>query len=139
MVAITPKPLFFVNPTIKIGTDSYEAAISACTLTPSSSVVTFKGLKPTAVFNFATPSTWVAGMTFSQDWTTAGSLSNYLFANEGTKVTMTIVPAADDNKSPTVTVTVFIQPGSIGGDAGAVSTSQVSLPVDGKPTITAAP
>lgn len=138
MPTIAAKPLFLQNATVQIGTDSFEQAVSAITLTPSTSAVTFKGLTPVAVFNFATPSTWVAALTFAQDWSTPGSLANYLFEHEGEKVTMTFVPAVDDEDSPTITATVFVVPGAIGGEAGAVSTSQVQLPVDGKPTITPA-
>lgn len=138
MTTIAPAPLFLANATVQIGTDSYEQALSSVELTPTTSTVQFKGLTPTAIFNFATPSTWVAALTFAQDWATAGSLANYLFANEGESVTMTFVPAVDDDDSPTITATVTIVPGSIGGAGGAVSTSTVSLPVDGKPTITPA-
>lgn len=138
MTAIVPKPLFLQNATVQVGTDSFEEAVSAVTITPSTSTVTFKGLKPSAVFNFATPSTWAAAMTFAQDWSTPGSLANYLFAHEGEKVTLTFVPAVDDEDSPTITATVFVVPGVIGGEVGTVNTSQVTLPVDGKPTITPA-
>lgn len=138
MSTIVPAPLFLSNCTVEIGTDSYEQALSNVTITPSTSQVTFKGLTPTAIFNFSTPSTWAAALTFAQDWSTAGSLANYLFAHEGQQVTMTFVPAVDDVTSPTITATVTIVPGSIGGAQGAVSTSTVTLPVDGKPTITPA-
>lgn len=138
MTTIVPKPLFLQNATVQIGTDSFEQAVSSVALTPSTSTVTFKGLTPAAVFNFATPSTWVAALTFAQDWSTAGSLANYLHTHEGEKVTLTFVPAVDDEDSPTITATVFVVPGSIGGETGTVNTSQVSLPVDGKPTITPA-
>lgn len=136
MSTITPKPLFLTNCTVQIGTDSFEQALSQVQLDPANSNVMFKGLTPTAVFNFSTPSTWTATLQFAQDWTTADSLSNYLLANEGEKVTMTFVPAVDDTASPTITATVFIVPGSIGGSQGAVATSSVKLPVDGKPTVT---
>lgn len=138
MTAIAPKPLFLRNCTVSIGTDSYEQAISSVTFTPSASTVTFKGLTPDAVFNFATPSTWVAALAFAQDWSTAGSLSNYLHAHEGESVVMTFKPALDDLTSPTVTANITVVPGAIGGAQGAVAVSQVSLPVSGKPEITPA-
>ena len=138
MASIANNAYFLQNATVQIGTDNFEEAISSITLTPSSSQVTFKGLTPAAIQNFSTPSTWVAALEFAQDWTTTGSLSQYLFAHEGQAVTMTFVPEADDLESPTITATVVIVPGSIGGAGGAVATSQVSLPVNGKPTITPA-
>lgn len=138
MASIAPKPLFLRNCTVSIGTDSYEKAINSVVFTPTSSTVTYKGLTPDSVYNFATPATWVAAVAFAQDWSTTGSLSNYLHEHEGESVTMTFEPAVDDTQSPTVTATITIVPGSIGGAQGAVATSSVSLPVSGRPEITPA-
>jgi hypothetical protein len=132
MADITPEPLFLSNSTATIGTDNYEAAINSVTFTPSTSTVTFKGLKPGSVFTRQTAATWVCELQFVQDWETVGSLSNYLHANEGTSVTITFVP---EDGGPSVTATVIITPGAIGGAVDTFGVATVSLGVDGKPAI----
>lgn len=126
---------FITDATVQIGDDSYEQACSTVTLTPSSSSKTFQGMTPTSSATRVTPATWEADITFAQDLDTAGSLTNYLHTNEGQEVTMIFAPNAG---GATVTATVYITPGAIGGDQGDFSTSSVKLPVIGKPVITPA-
>lgn len=135
MANITPVPLYMSNATLKVAADNYEAAVSSVTFTPSTSVATFKGLTPTAVFKHASSSEWVCEVAFVQDWATAGSLSNYLFEHEGETVSVDFEPEAG---GPTITASVVIVPGSIGGAVDAFATSSVQLGVNGKPTIAAA-
>jgi len=132
MADITPEPLFLSNSIATIGTDNYEAAINSATFTPSTSTVTFKGLKPGSVFTRQTAATWVCELQFVQDWETVGSLSNYLHEHEGESVQFVLVPEAD---GPTVTATIIITPGAIGGAVDTFGVATVSLGVDGKPVI----
>lgn len=125
-------PLFLNNYTLVIDSDSYEKAISSATFTPSSKIVSFQGGTPDASFNFPTPATWTCDLEFAQDWTTTGSLSQYLHTNEGLVKPCTFVPNAD---GPTVAANIIVTPGAIGGGVGTVGTAKVSLGVNGKPTI----
>lgn len=77
--------------------------------------------------------TWVLNLTFAQDWSTNG-VSTFLFDNAGQLVPfdMDLLGAGE----PTATGNVFVQAGSFGGTAGTPLSSQVALPVEGRPDIT---
>lgn len=132
MANIIVKPFIMRDCTFTVGADNYEAHLSAVEFVPTSSSAQFKGLTPTAVFNFPGSATWVANLTFAQDWSTADSLSRYLYEHEGEKIEATFAPVA---AGPTITATIGVVPGSIGGQVDAVATSSVSCPVDGKPAL----
>lgn len=136
MTAIAVNPLFMSECTFSVATDSFEAALSSVTFTPANTTATWKGLAAGSVFTKSGKSTWTCQIAFAQDFGTAGSLSNYLLANEGEQVTVTFVPDVNDDTSPTITATLIVVPGSIGGAVDAFATSTVTLPVLGKPTIT---
>lgn len=132
MVAIAVEPFIMRDCTFAVGADNYEAHLSGVVFTPTSPSVQFKGLTPTAVFNFPGNATWVAGLTYAQDWNTTNSLSRYLHEHEGEKVEATFTPV---NGGPAITATISIVPGSIGGQVDAVATATVNCPVDGKPAL----
>ncbi|GAB3118413.1 hypothetical protein [Glaciibacter psychrotolerans] len=134
MPAIAVKPRVFKNYLLKIGADSYEAHVSSVALTPSSSIQTWKGGTPAAVFTDATTPTWVADLAYAQDWETPNSLSIYLLNNEGATKEVEFSPLGS---GPKFTVTVIITPGAIGGAIDEFGTATVSLGVQGKPVYTA--
>lgn len=123
MAAVVPKPLFLKDVLMQIGTDNYEAGLSAVTFTPPSPTV-WTGLTPTAVFN-ELPAQWVCQLDYVQDWESTGSLSQYLLDNVGKQVTAVFTPKAKTGKKFTATVTIV--PGPIGGTGQAFATSSVSL------------
>ncbi len=128
MTAITPTPLFMKNALVKFGaTDTYEAAVSDVKFTPSTSVVTARGLVPSAIYQQAEAASWVLDMTYLQDWVLVTSLARYLYANEGSTVALTFEPIAG---GATITANVVVVPGSIGGTVGAYATATVQLPSD---------
>lgn len=135
MAVITPVPLYISNATLKVASDNYEAAVSSVTLTPSTDVATFKGLTPAAVFKRSSNAEWVCEIVYAQDWKTAGSLSNYLLNHAGETAAVTFVP---DVGGPTISVTVVLAPGAIGGAVDSYATATVSLGVNGQPTVTPA-
>lgn len=134
MAQIAASPFMMRDCTLSVAADSYEAHVSAVEFVPSSSVVNWKGLTPTAVHSFPTSATWVCNMSFAQDWATANSLSRYLFENEGDEIVVVFEPVAG---GPSVTATIFITPGSIGGQVDSVAVSTVSAGVKGKPVLEA--
>lgn len=134
MAQIAVNPFIMKDCTLTVAADSYEAHVSAVELVPSSSTVNWKGLTPAAVFSFGTNATWVANLSFAQDWATANSLSRYLFENEGEEIEAVFEPVAG---GPSVTATLLIAPGSIGGAVDSVAVSTVSLGVKGKPALEA--
>lgn len=132
MPAIAVSPFQMTNCLFTVEADNYEAHVSTVEFVPTSKTAEFKGLAPTSVHTFAGAPTWVANLTFAQDWTTANSLSRYLFENAGEEIDVTFEPVLG---GPAVTATIIAQPGSIGGAVDAVATSTVSLGVVGKPTL----
>jgi len=82
-----------------------------------------------AVYSNIGTATWVADLTFAQDWNTADSLSAYLFENEGEEVTLTFEPI--NGVSGTWTATVIVAPGAVGGAVDSFAEATVSLPIQG--------
>lgn len=134
MATIAVQPIILNDVLLSIAADNYEAHVSEVSFAPSSSTVTWKGLTPSAVFNFGTTSTWTCTLAYAQDWSTTNSLSRYLFEHEGESVEMTFTPKAGSG-APTWTATVIVAPGSIGGAVDTVATASVTLGVQGKPAL----
>ena len=131
MTAIVPTPLFIKSALVKFGaTDSYEAAVTDVKFTPSTSVVTTRAMAPAAIYQDADLASWTLEMTYLQDWSVATSLARYLYTNEGSVVTLTFEPIAG---GATITASVTVTPGDIGGAVGQYSQASVSLPST-KPT-----
>lgn len=133
MSEIAVSPFVLKDCVISIELDDYAAAVSSATLTPASSAVTFKGLKPTAVFTDVTAATWTLDLAYAQDWETAGSLSLYLFNNEGATKAATLKPKS--GTGPSFAVDIIITPGAVGGAVDAHATATVTLGVKGRPEL----
>lgn len=124
-----------VNPFImkdclfSVAADQYEAHVSQVQFDPASSLVKWKGLTPTAVFNFASTADWTCNIALAQDWGVDG-LSRYLFDHEGEEIAVTFEPVAG---GVGVTATLIVTPGSIGGAVDAVATATIALGVKGRP------
>lgn len=126
MTAIVPTPLFLKDALVKFGaTDSYEAAVRDVKFTPSTSVVTTRAMSPAAVYQDVDVATWMLEMTYLQDWSTTTSLARYLYANEGNEVVLTFEPITG---GATITATVTIVPGAIGGTVGQYAEATVAMP-----------
>lgn len=132
MAVIAVDPFILRDVLFTVAADEYSSHLSQVTFTPSSSVVTWQGLKPDATFSFGANATWTADLVFAQDWSTANSLSRYLFENEGNEIAVVFEPVAG---GPSVTATLIVTPGAIGGAVNEVATATVSLGVKGKPTL----
>jgi len=130
MALITVTPIVLKNAVFKVAADNYESSVSSVEFQPSPTTSTWKGLAPTAQFTFAGNSTWVAAISFAQDWETEDSLSAYLFDHEGESIVVDFYPEAGGQG---FRATVSIVAGSIGGAVDSVAVATVSLPVQGKP------
>jgi hypothetical protein len=130
MPLLAIEPLFLSESTLTIGLNDYAAHISGAMFVPSSSAVTFKGLKAGASFTRQTTPTWALTLNYAQDWESAASLSQYLLENSGDTVEMTLAPI-DGGQAFTATVTVT--PGNIGGEIDTFATTSVTLGVLGQP------
>lgn len=131
MTQISPNPIVLKDVLVQIGADNFEKQVSSVTLTPSASPVVFKGMSPGASYSDMPMADWVAGINYAQDHETVGSLSDYLFLNEGSQVTMIFKPKS--GSGPSYQAVVTLTPGAIGGAGNAVAEGSVTLPVTGKP------
>jgi len=134
MAEIAVNPFMMRDCLFNVAADGYKSHVSSVEFVPTSAVATWKGLTPTAVFSFGSNATWVCNLGLAQDWATANALCRYLFENEGDEVAVTFEPVAG---GPSITATLIITPGAIGGAVDAVAVSTVSLGVKGKPTLEA--
>ena len=137
MAQINVTPRVFKNYLLKFGAagDNYEKHVSGVTLTPTASMVTWKGAAPDAVFSDVTSATWSLTLDVAQDWETPDSLSQFLFENEGS--TIEGLEFSPLGAGPKFTVDVVVTPGQIGGAIDAIGTQSVTLGVIGKPVFTA--
>ena len=135
MAQIAVQPIYLKDVVLSVAGSDFEKHVSSVIFTPSVATATWKGLEPTAVFTNVGSSTWMVDIAYAQDWDTSGSLSAYLFANEGSEVTLTFEPVAGGSSW---TATVIVVPGAVGGAVDSFAVATVSLPVQGKPTYTPA-
>ena len=133
MAVVAAAPFVLKNVTCGIGTDSYEAALRTVRFDPTTNVIKWRGLTPTSRFRFASDPEWTATVTFAQDFASASSLSKRLHsAVPGESVVMTFDPIAG---GATITATILLVPGTIGGDIDTVPESSVTFEVVGAPVL----
>lgn len=128
-------PFLMRDCTFTVAGDNYEAHVSQVEFVPTSSVVSWKGLTPTSTFSKTTSSTWVCNLAYAQDWATADALSRYLLENEGSSVEVVFTPVS--GSGDTITATIQIAPGAIGGAVDTVAVGSVALGSN-KPVLSAA-
>lgn len=133
MAQIAVQPIYLKDVVLSVAGSDFEKHVSGVTFTPSVTTATWKGLEPTAVFTNVGASTWMVDLEYAQDWETTGSLSAYLFANEGAEVELSFTPVTGGG---VWTANVIIVPGAVGGAVDSYAVATVSLPVQGKPTYT---
>lgn len=136
MSTIAVNPFLMGDCLLQVEADNYEAHVSQVEFAPTSQTATFKGLTPTASFTFGSNATWVCNLGFAQDWATPASLSRYLFEHEGEEIDVVFTPKASE--ADTITATLIVTPGSIGGQVDSVAVSTVALGCKGRPVLSAA-
>lgn len=129
-------PLILKNVSLVFGPTAtgseFSKHVDLVTFEPSSSSVTWTGMGGNTHTDVST-ATWTCTLKYAQDWTTTGSLSAYLFNNEGQTVDVAFKPQTASG--PSFTAKVVITPGAIGGDVNAYATASVTLGVTGKPVL----
>lgn len=134
MPAIPVQPFVLKDVTLSIEGDTYEAHVSEVTLTPTSSSSSWQGLTPAASFTDSTVSTWTCTLAYAQDWSNPDSLSYKLHEEEGASWDVVFTPRKGSGQ-PSVTATVNVIPGTIGGAVNGWATASVTLGVSGKPKL----
>lgn len=116
-------PFMLGNSTLSLDGSAFEGEISSAIFTPTSSTVPFTAINGDT-YTFAVPTTWTLALGYAQDWAEADSLSRFLLEHEGERVDAIFEPI---DGGPTVTATVTVTPGAIGGDTTAVAGATVEL------------
>lgn len=136
MPKLAVQPFVLKDVVLTIEVDDYARHVSSVQFVPTTNTpqLTWQGLSPDAKFSEAgTPDTsWLANLSYAQDWETEDSLSEYLLEHAGETKTVMFQPKAGSGQR-NFTADVTIVPGPIGGDVNTVQVGQVSLPVDGEP------
>lgn len=135
---VAVQPLFMKDALLRVGGESsgfdFEAAVSSATFTPSTSKQSWKGLAPESTHTAGAAPTWVCDLGYVQDWETADSLSNYLFAHQGESVPCKFEPKKGGKP---IYATIVIESGAIGGQVDSFAATTVQLGVSGAPSFTA--
>lgn len=118
-------PFIMGDASLTIDGNTYQDQVSGVTFTPTSSIVTWKGLTPTASFTFPTSATWTLDLSYAQDFTTDDTLAMFLLEHEGETIPDVVFEPVDGGRSFTADITIV--PGSIGGEVDTVAVGTVSL------------
>jgi len=111
--------------------EGFSEHVSSVIATPTSSTSTWKGMKPSAVFQFVGSSVWGLALAFAQDWSATG-LSRFLFEHEGEDAVFTFAP---ETGGQGFSVVATIVPGAYGGAVDATGEATSAMPVKGRPTL----
>lgn len=136
MTIINVDPLILKDVDLVIGeggVNQYQKHVSAVVFTPSAAQITWVGLHPDASFTDTATATWVAALTYVQDWETVDSLSRYLYEHEGETVPCVFRPRA--GSGPTFEADLIIVPGAIGGAVNTYGETTVNLGAQGRPQL----
>lgn len=134
MAQIAVNPFQLTDCLFQVASDNYEASVSGVIFKPTSKTAKWKGLTPAAVFNFANAAEWQCEISYAQDFETAKALARYLHEHEGEAIAVTFEPKKGGSS---ITATIVIQPGQIGGNVDEVAASTVTVDVNGKPALEA--
>lgn len=128
-------PYILKSATFVVVADDYTAALSQVQFDPAVTPAAFVGINGTTTKDVRLAD-WTCTLTLAQDLTPS-SLLRYLLANQGTAKAVQFIPKSG---GPTITATVTIVPGALGGSAdGNFVTATVQLPVTGTPAFVDAP
>lgn len=115
---------------------NYRQHVDQVEFVPSASTQSWTGLGGNTHTDVST-ATWAATIRYAQDWDTVGSLSEYLFDNEGEHVPVKFKPRTGSGS--TFEAVLVITPGSVGGQVNAIGApTSVTLGCESKPTRTPA-
>ena len=116
--------------------DAYSCQITAATVSAQAKLLTVPATMCSPESQSASASGWNLDVGYLQDWGDTGSLSQYLFDNDGSAKAFEIKPT--DPAMPTISGTCWVVSGAYGGDMGANLVATVTMPLTNKPTITPA-
>lgn len=120
------------------GDDYAEDVISAAVIPTPGAIQTVRTLDGVA-HSDAESESWSLVLTCVQDWDSVRpGLAHYLQANKGDKVPFVLnvyADAAGSTTAPELSGTVTLVPIAYGGDGNVYAESEVTMPLDGAPTV----
>lgn len=119
--------------TLTIESDDYTAAVTSCALVPSAPTASVTDIGG-GVQQFVGENTWQAQIAYTQDWKTAGSLSQKLIEWHGQTKTFTYTP---EDGGQIATFTARVVAGQFGGAAATIHAATVNLLIIGQPAFAA--
>ncbi len=126
----------YTDVTFQIGATAYSCSVKRAEITNTPNILEDNSLcGPVSAVGRTKYQLELEGF---QDWFVASSLAKYLFDNEGISATATVTwPSPDETDEVVAVATVTLVSPGFGGTADELATFAVTLPIDGKPTITA--
>ncbi|MDR2294512.1 MAG: hypothetical protein LBE05_04845 [Microbacterium sp.] len=135
MAVIPVNPFVLKDVTLTLDGSDFAAHVSEVFFAPSASTQNWQGMTPSATYTDTSVATWTATLAYAQDWSSTNSLSRKLHEDEGASWPCVFKPRAGTT-GPTVTATLIVTPGAIGGTVNGFATATVTLGVSGKPKFT---
>lgn len=135
MPQVAVVPIVLKDVTLLIEADNFELHVSQVQFDPSVQTQTWKGLSPNAVFTDQSAPTWTCTLSYAQDWSSAATLSSYLFAHQGETKHVTFTPDVNTDQAAW-DADVIVSAGPIGGTVDAFQVGSVTLGVQGRPAPT---
>lgn len=126
-IALTT-PYSLKDATFSVATDDYSAAVTQVQFAPSVATSTVRTIDGVAHKDQSTAE-WSCTIGFVQDLA-AGGLARYLLDHDGESKAVTFTPKSG---GPSITATLVVSPGAIGGTAGADLTTATATLVSSKP------
>lgn len=128
-------PYSLKTATLTVDADSFEAAVSDVTFTPTVATATWTGIAGNTVTDVSA-ATWAVAVGYAQDLE-PGGLARYLHEHEGETADVVFTPVTADGEpgeAVAVQATVKLAPGAIGGKAGAeIAVATATWGVVGRP------
>lgn len=125
--------MFLKSATISVSGVEYADLVSNVVFTPTTPTVTYKGISGKTTSSTGATD-WTVTFDYAQSFATADSLALKLFNDSGKKAVVSFKPEGAA-AATTITATVTLVPGAIGGAIDTAATASVTMPIDGKPTI----
>ena len=129
MPTIANAAYFGTTGSLAVEEDDYTAAVTSCALVPTAPTASVTDIGG-GVQQFVGESVWQAQIGYSQDWKTAGSLSQKLIEWHGQTKAFTYTP---EDGGQIVTFSARVLAGQIGGASAAIHSATVNLPINGQP------
>lgn len=124
-------PIHMKNAVLTVESDDFSDSVGEVTFVPSASTVPLLGWNGVPFAHSVASVMWVVTLAFAQD-IQSGSLSRLAMDHYGETREVVFTPVAG---GVSITASVMLLPGALGGLPGQTLSATVTLPVVGEPTV----